>query len=163
MLSMIVMWWVLGHQCGLQEPSVPRVSEQLDLWAVPNKLCVCGREGQIQLLFIFFKHLDLFFKHCKFDETSNRVCQTLFFFLIGKTIWMLREIAKDGSYSSLVTWSHQCCRSYQCPRFPGSPKTNKLEHAQTLTLKQTTQVYLSSQSVQNYTEIWTLGSVFCSL
>lgn len=40
---------------------------------------MCGKEGQIQLLFIFIKHLDLFFKHCKFDETSKRVCQTVFF------------------------------------------------------------------------------------
>ena len=128
MLSMIVMWWVLGHQCGLQEPSVPRVSEQLDLWAVLNKLCVCGREGQIQLLFIFIKHLDLFFKHCKFDETSNRVCQTIFFFPNWENDLNVKRNCKRWFLFIPSYIKSPCCRSYQCPRFPGSPKTNKNMH-----------------------------------
>lgn len=41
----------------------------------------------------------------------NPVCQLLSS-LIGKMIWMLRAIAKDGSESFLFRWSHPC---YQSP------------------------------------------------
>lgn len=105
----------------------PESVSSKDLWMTSNKLCVCGRKGQIQLLFIFTKHLDMFFKHCKFDEAQIQFVKH-FSFLIGKMIWMLREIANYGSDSFIFASSHQCCRSHQCSTSPGCAKTNENRH-----------------------------------
>lgn len=42
--------------------------------------------------------------------------------LMGKTMWMLREIAKDGADSFIFTWSHRCVDLINTPDSQSLPK-----------------------------------------
>lgn len=125
-----------------------------------NSVCVCGREGQIQLLFIFIKHLDLFFKHCKFDETPNAVCQTRFLSNWENDVNVKRN-CKRWCWCIYSYVTSPMCWSDQYPRFPESAKTNKNVYKLSYT-NIITQTYLSSYSVQNQTDVGTLGKCVLS-
>lgn len=137
------MRWVLGHQCGLQEPSVLRTSEQVRIYELflTNSMCAAGK-GKSSCFLVSSNFLICSSNIASFMKPQIQFVKH-FSYLIRKTIWMLREIAKDDSDPFIFTWRHQCCTSYQYPRFPGSAKTNKNMHKFSHTITNM-QIYLSS-------------------
>lgn len=155
---MIVMWWVLGHQYGLQEPSVPRVSELHGFMSYSQQtVCVCVAGKGKSSCCLFSSNILI----CS-SNTANLMKPQMQFVkhfssLIGKTMWMLREIAKDGADSFIFTWSHRCVDLINTPDSQSLPKQTSKNIYKVSYTNIITQPYLSSYSVQNHTDVGTLG------